>query len=158
MKRIFKLYDKNTRKLCADNRPKMQHPKRLTLKHTVVLVALIFLAALAGCTVAYFISQSFRGDVHREYTRIFPIDTANCPTTIEEKYYLPEVPEEFEVLETDSTPFQEYISYENKLTRHTIVFRQTVKTDVNAVSITVEQTLEKYSGWFRIWNNLDGAS
>lgn len=29
---------------------------------------------------------------------------------------------------------------------------------VNAVSITVEQTLEKYSGLFWIWNDVDGAS
>lgn len=28
----------------------------------------------------------------------------------------------------------------------------------NVVSITVEQTLEKYSGWFWIWNNVDGAN
>lgn len=27
-----------------------------------------------------------------------------------------------------------------------------------AVNITVEQTLEKYSGWFAIWNAVDGAS
>lgn len=29
---------------------------------------------------------------------------------------------------------------------------------VDAVSITVEQTLEKYSGWFTIWNDVDDAS
>lgn len=35
----------------------------------------------------------------------------------------------------------------------------TSKSDgINAVSITVEQTLEKYSGWFAIWNAVDGAS
>lgn len=28
----------------------------------------------------------------------------------------------------------------------------------NVVSITVEQTLEKHSGWFWIWNSVDGAS
>ena len=28
----------------------------------------------------------------------------------------------------------------------------------NVVQITVEQTLEKYSGWFWIWNEVDGAS
>ena len=34
----------------------------------------------------------------------------------------------------------------------------TSRTDgVDAVSITVEQTLEKYSGWFTIWNDVDGA-
>ena len=26
-----------------------------------------------------------------------------------------------------------------------------------AVSITVEQTLEKYSGWFALWNDVDDA-
>lgn len=35
----------------------------------------------------------------------------------------------------------------------------TSETDgYDAVSITVEQTLEKYSGWFWIWNDVDGAS
>lgn len=29
---------------------------------------------------------------------------------------------------------------------------------VDTVKITVEQTLEKYSGWFWIWNNVDGAN
>lgn len=29
---------------------------------------------------------------------------------------------------------------------------------VNVAKITVEQTLEKYSGWFWIWNDVDGAS
>lgn len=28
----------------------------------------------------------------------------------------------------------------------------------NTTKITVEQTLEKYSGWFWIWNDVDGAS
>ncbi len=34
----------------------------------------------------------------------------------------------------------------------------TSKTRGDAVSITVEQTLEKYSGWFWIWNDVDGAT
>ncbi len=34
----------------------------------------------------------------------------------------------------------------------------TSKTEGDAVSITVEQTLEKYSGWFWIWNNVENAS
>lgn len=29
---------------------------------------------------------------------------------------------------------------------------------VNAVKITVQQTLQKYSGWFWIWDDVDGAS
>jgi len=35
----------------------------------------------------------------------------------------------------------------------------TSRTDsTNTVSITVEQTLEKYSGWLWIWNDVDNAS
>lgn len=139
MKRIFKLYDKNTRKLCTDNRSKIQRPKRLTLKHAVVLVALIFLAALAGCTAAYFISQSFRGDVHREYTQIFPLDTANCTTTIEEKYYLPDLPEGFVLLETDSTPYDVYTSYKYFSTGENITLRQFVKTDFSPIHFNTEK-------------------
>lgn len=29
---------------------------------------------------------------------------------------------------------------------------------INTISITVEQTLEKYSGWFWIWDDVDDAS
>ncbi len=31
-------------------------------------------------------------------------------------------------------------------------------SDLDVVSITIEQTLEKHSGWFWIWNNVDGAN
>ena len=34
----------------------------------------------------------------------------------------------------------------------------TSKTESNAVSITIEQTLEKHSGWFWIWDDIDDAS
>ncbi len=34
----------------------------------------------------------------------------------------------------------------------------TSETEGDAVSITVEQTLEKHSGWFWIWNSVDGAN
>ena len=137
MKRIFKLYEKNTRAIRSEAVP---NPKkcRLTRKTILTAILIVFLAALAGCTAAYFISQNFRGDVHMEYTRIFPIDMENCPTKIEEKYYLPEIPEGFVLIETDSTPLQEYISYENKLTRHTIAFKQMVKTYLDTTHLNTE--------------------
>lgn len=138
MKRIFKLYEKNTRTIhsAAVSKPKRF---RLTRKTVLAAVVIAFLAALAGCTAAYFISQSFRGDVHKEFTRIFPINTANCPTTIEEKYYLPELPEGFEVLETDSTSHDVYTSYKNFSTGETITLRQFVKTDFSPIHFNTEK-------------------
>ena len=138
MKRIFKLYEKNTREIhsAAVSKPKRF---RLTRKTALTAIVLVFLAALAGCTAAHFISQSFRGDVHKEFTRIFPKNTENCPTTIEEKYYLPEVPEGFEVLETDSTPYDVYTSYINSSTDDTITLRQFVKTDFSPIHFNTEK-------------------
>lgn len=138
MERIFKLYEKNKRAIhsAAVSKPKRF---RLTRKAVLTAIVIVLLAALAGCTAAYFISQSFRGDVHREYTRIFPIDTANCPTTIEEKYYLPKLPEGFEVLETDSTPYDVYTSYVNSSTGETITLRQLVKTDFSPIHFNTEK-------------------
>ncbi len=113
--------------------------QKRSLKRCIIIAAvLVFLAAFVGFTMPYFISQNFRGDVHREYTRIYPTNTENCPATIEEKYALPEVPEGFEVYETDSTPFDEYICYKNNQTRQIIVFQQMVKKDFGTMHLNTE--------------------
>ena len=138
MKRIFKLYEKNTREIhsAAVSKPKRF---RLTRKTVLTAIVIVFLAALAGCTAAYFISQNFRGDVHKEFTRIFPINTENCPNTIAERYALPEVPEGFVLLETDSTPYDVYTSYINSSTDDTITLRQFVKTDFSPIHFNTEK-------------------
>lgn len=135
MKRIFKLYEKNTRAIHSAAQLKRF---RLTRKTALTAIVIVFLAALAGCTAAYFISQSFRGDVHKEFTRIFPINTENCPTTIEEKYYLSELPEGFEVLETDSTPYYEYALFKSTSTGQTFSFKQIVKSDFDTTHLNTE--------------------
>lgn len=135
MKRIFKLYEKNTRVIHSAAQPKRF---RLTRKTALTAIVIVFLAALAGCTAANFISQSFRGEVHSDYTRIFPIDTENCPETIEEKYYLSEIPERFVLLETDTTLFSVYTCYIDYSTRETITFQQYIKTDFGTHHLNTE--------------------
>lgn len=135
MKRIFKLYEKNTRAIHSAAQPKRF---RLTRKAALTAIVIVFLAAIAGCSAAHFISQSFRGDVHKEFTRIFPINTENCPTTIEEKYYLSELPEGFEVLETDSTPYYEYALFKSTSTGQTFSFKQIVKSDFGTTHLNTE--------------------
>ena len=84
-------------------------------------------AALAGYAVMYFVSNSFRGKVNNDNTELFVINTENCPSTIEDIYYLSDLSDNFEVLSTNSTPFSEYISYQNKATGQTFSFNQWVK-------------------------------
>lgn len=146
MKRIFMLFEKNRCKFEPHLISKPNHNFRFTKKTVLVLVTIIFLAALAGCAVMYFVSNSFRGKVNNDNTELFVINTENCPSEIEEKYYLSELPEDFEVTDSTSTPFYEYTSYQNNKTQseQTIVFRQYVKTDLGSVHYNTEgQDLEE---------------
>lgn len=135
MLRIFKRYERNTRCL----RPQAEINARAVRKRIIVALVVIILAVFTGFTAAYFISDGFRGEVHRDNTELFPIDTENCPTVIEAKYYLPELPEGFEILDTDSTPFYEQIAYENKQTGQTITLEQWVKPEYDSTHLNTEK-------------------
>lgn len=129
MKRIFKLFEKNRCKFESHLLSKPNHNFSFTKKTVLGLVTIIFLAALAGCAVMYFVSNSFRGKVNNDNTELFVINTENCPSTIEDIYYLSDLSDNFEVLSTNSTPFFEHISYLNKVTNQSISFNQWVKTE-----------------------------
>lgn len=144
MKKIFKRYELNTMLLRSKEvlSPLSDFSERkflLTPKRLLVLVIIVLLAALAGCSIVYFTSYSFRGEVHSDNTELFAINLENCPTVIEEKYFLPEIPEGFEVLQTTSSPFNKYISYINKQTEQTITLRQSVKSEFGSIHFNTEK-------------------
>ena len=140
MNRIFKLYEKNTECLRTRVSPdySSKHKLKLTPKTLLIIVAMVFLAALVGCTAAYFISQNFRGDVNNEFTNIFLVNTENCPTIIEERYYFSEIPEGYELYEDESTPFDSCISYKNMSTGHIISLSQSVKNGYGTHHLNTE--------------------
>ena len=135
MQRIFKRYERNTRKF----RPHLEIRIRTIRRRITVALLVIILAVITGFTAAYFISQSFRGKVHSDSTELFPIDTENCPIVIEERYYLPELPEGFELLSSSPTPFSETIIYKNDLTGQTITFGQWTKPDFDSTHYNTEK-------------------
>lgn len=140
LKKIFKLYEENTKCLRPRSSQKFVSTSkiRFTPKGVLILVLMIFLAALVGCAAAYFISQSFQGEVKKDYTNIFLINTESSPTVIEEKYYLSKLPDGFELVDTDSTPFQEYVCYENKHTNQYISLTQWVKLEFGTYHLNTE--------------------
>lgn len=168
MKRIFKLYDKNTRHL----RPQSEIGIRAIRRRIMVALIVIILAVMTGFTTAYFISRSFRGEVHSANTELFSINMDNCPTVIEDKYYLSKLPEGFEEDKSDSTPFYEFVSYENMQTGQTILFEQWVKSEFDSMRFNnekvelVEVEIKGYNGFILeygdyidycdlIWDNED---
>lgn len=55
------------------------------------------------------------------------INTENCPTTIEYEYYLPVLPNGFEMVEHGSLSFTVYTKYKNNMSGQEIVLSQCTK-------------------------------
>lgn len=147
MKKIFKRYQRNTECLRSKQSETQaagidftERKFRMTPKRVLVLVIIILLATLAGCSVNYFISHGFRNKVYNDNTELFAIDLENCPTEIEEKYHLSELPDGFEITETLSNPFNLTIIYENKQTNQVILFSQWVKSEFNSAHFNTEKS------------------
>ena len=135
MQRIFKRYERNTRKF----RPHLEIRTRTIRRRIMVVLLVVILAVITGFTAAYFITRSFRGEVHSDNTDLFPINLENCPTVIEEKYYLPELPEGFDLISSNSTPYSETFIYENNQTGQTITFGQWTKPDFDSTHYNTEK-------------------
>lgn len=148
MKRIFKRYERNTRRL----RPQAEIKARTMRKRIIVALVVIILAVFTGFTAAYFISRSFRGEIYNDNTQLFPINMENCPTVIENEYYLSEVPDEFEIVNTTSTPFRIASIYQNNENGKTFRFEQWVKTEFDFLRFNTEKAklveveIDGYSG------------
>ena len=128
MKRIFRRYERNTRKL----RPRTDIGIRNTRKRLLVAMLVIILAVLTGCA-AYVMSKSFRVEGQGKYTEVTLLSIENCPTIIEDKYYLSGLSNEFELTDTQipSATNPPYIvkCYENKQTGQRIRFKQYIKSE-----------------------------
>lgn len=129
MKRIFALYEKKTH-MATSNPPMVPTPqsKHIHLsKRLIILFAVIICAALlTGFMLVYF-SKNFHGTVYNDNTQLFAVNTENCPATIEYEYYLPNLPDEFEMIEHDSLSFHVYTLYEYTSSGQVITFSQYTK-------------------------------
>lgn len=135
MKRIFRMFEKKPH-VTASDPPKAPVPEskhfRLSAKHIILFAAIIFLMLFTGFVIIYF-SKNFYGTVYNDNTHLFAVDTENCPATIEYEYYLPELPEGFEMVKhDDSLSFYVYTLYENGLSGQIITLTQHTKNEFNS--------------------------
>ena len=173
MKRIFRRYERNTRKL----RPRSDIVEINIQRKIAVAVLVIILAVLSGCAT-YVISKSFRFEKHGKYTEVTLLSFENCPAVIEDKYYLSDIPEEFDLIDirtpSDSEPPYIVMRYKNKQTGQSIYFKQSVKqefgsgryqnfgrikfaeTEINGHSgLLADHSHEGYNGAWVLWDNGD---
>lgn len=147
MKRIFKAYEKQTAFLRND----IMH-KRSVVSHFMwnrktvfIMLMLIFLAVLVGCSAIIYFLGGFKTDVYADNTQLFPISLTDCPQKIEEVYYLSELPSDFELLEESISDISVYTAYINNATGKTITFHQSIKTAFEPHYNTEYSDLEEIS-------------
>lgn len=147
MKRIFNAYEKQTAFLHNDivhKRSTVSH-FRWNRKTALIMLTLIFLAVLEGCSAIIYYLGGFRTDVHADNTQLFPITLADCPQKIGEVYYLSGLPGDFELLEESKSDISVYTVYINSATGKTITFHQSVKTAFESHYNTEYSDLEEIS-------------
>ncbi len=161
MRRIFRLFGKNAKRLYA---PRF----RLTRRTAIILVAIIFLAALSACASPLIIGE-FIGREHEDNTQLFAKNIGGAPATIEDIYVLTEIPEGFACTTDVLVPSHHYFIYTNELTDATITFVQSTKIqydthyntegywfeeiDINGHSgLCIEFDIEDY---ILVWDNDD---
>ena len=125
MMRIFSAFEKRLRQ---GNPPRAAHrrPSRLSTR-LVILIAVIVCAALLTGFILVYISKNFHGTVNEDNTQLFAINMENGLETIEYEYYLPELPEGFEMVEHNSFYLNVYTEYKNAQSGQRITFSQWVK-------------------------------
>lgn len=176
MKRIFKQFEQNKKKMVDSNvndaRGNILGHGQISFRNRLILVALIivFLAVVTGFVIM-FMSGGFNGTVYQNNTHLFPVDTDNCPSTIEKVYSLSVIPEGYELCEYTSNDIDVYTLYRNSKNQRLVV-RQTVKSEFNihintegydlqetnvngCDAVFIEYTNDQGVGSMVIWDNED---
>ena len=145
MARIFSSFEKKSSKTSGKQpwaSSEYRRPSRLSTR-IVILIAVIVCAALLTGAILVYISKSFHGTVHEDNTQLFPINMENGLETIEYEYYLPVLPEGFEMVGHDFSPAHVYTEYTNELSGKTIILSQYTKIIYKKHYNTEDNNFEK---------------
>lgn len=148
MKKIFARYSRNVRNIrktetCGIVR-ESNGRYRLSLRQRLVIALAIILIACVLCGwVIMFISENISGTVYPDYTKMFAENIEGSPLTIEYQCYLEDIPDGFEIVQTELLPYQYCIKYYNGNTDQTICLRQWVKKKYRSSYNTEKRYIEE---------------
>lgn len=89
-------------------------PRRFSRRLVTAMLVVILLAAMAITAAAILLLKGFIAKENKDNTQLFAENLAGAPTTIEEVYYIPELPEGYEYSENVITDVRIYTIYLNK--------------------------------------------
>ena len=100
--------------------------KRLLIMTMVVVMAVMCITA-GGAMI-----RGFNRKVYPDYTVLLAANAQNCPKTIENVYYLPEIPEGYSLYQKNSGSKFVTTFYKNNKTNRNMTFSQYVKEGYSA--------------------------
>lgn len=142
MKRIFSAYQKS-----LHPHKTFGSPKRVVLILTIILLA-VFTAAAGAAAV-----RGFNRKEHRSFTELLTVNAENCPKTIEDVYYFPELPEGYDLFEDESNEYFVYRSYVNSDKDRCLIFTQDIKAGYTDNFDNEHQTFEELeiNGYYAVY-------
>lgn len=146
----------------------VENSRRIAPSKRIIIALLIIILMAVGITVGAAITNGFLRKEHSDNTELFTPATANCPKTIENVYYLPDIPEGYELHETVSDYLGVSSSYMNSNTGRCMVLFQSVKDGYRSHVDNEHESLEEVNinghyglylpdcdGGLIIWDNGD---
>lgn len=120
-----------------------ENTRRIAPSKRIIIALLIIILMAVGITAGAVISRGFTRKEHRDNTELFAVNAENTPKTIESVYYLPEIPEEYELYEVVSDNRSVFTSYMNYNTNRGMVLFQAVKEGYRDHFDNEHQTFEE---------------
>lgn len=144
MRRIFSSIEKKSRPITGKQPWTASARRPLPLStRLVILIAVIVCAALLAGAILIYVSKNFRGHVNKDNTQLFVINMENGLETIEYEYFLPNLPEGFEMIRRDSSSLHVFTLYMNEVSEQEITLTQYTKSHYKAHYNTEEYNFEK---------------
>lgn len=103
-------------------------PRRFSRRLVTAMLVVILLAAMAITAAAILLLKGFIAKENKDNTQLFAENIAGAPTTIEEVYYIPELPEGYEYSESVALDTNTCIIYLNE-NGNFITMKQWIKTE-----------------------------
>lgn len=100
--------------------------RKVSLRKRVFIALLVILLSMIGIVAGAAVSQSFKFKERSEFTVVTAEIDQNAPIMIDDYYYLPEVPQGFELFFQDRSLTSSIFEY-NDISGHIFFFGQSVK-------------------------------
>lgn len=137
-KAMKEIFYPHTKSISTDN-------YRIPLKRRVLVALIMIILSTFGIAAGAAAIIGFTRQEHRNHTELFAVNALNSPKTIEDVYYLPNVPGGYELNKQIIDSEWIHLGYIDHSTNKTLLFEQFVKYDFHMGFDNEQSSLEETS-------------